>query len=362
MTRWSTRGSTTEKQGPGVISGDPEEEIVDLSVIVSPVDFTVSGEAALRRALALARQHEAALHVVYVRPGRAGRNASGPTAEDPYLGRLVKFITSLNPEGVAVTPVVLTGEPVKAVAEYARMNSADLVVVGQNGRRASRFWASGVLATDVARAVGSPTLTVSNKAVADTDVAAPFNNVLCAIDFSPASLRALDEALTIAQASGGRVTLLHVLEGFPYETVYSGSRALRLIDEYGVRAEKVRRELRALVPLDALNWCEVETEVVSGIAHDAITAIATARKADLVVIGRPHRSRLDRIVMASTLSGVLRRARCPVLSVPGPLSVTDAASRAIVADRDEDKAFARLTQGGTHGLEPRNLTVGLEAL
>jgi len=45
---------------------------VDLSVIVSPVDFTVSGEAALRRALALARQHEAALHVVYVRPGRAG--------------------------------------------------------------------------------------------------------------------------------------------------------------------------------------------------------------------------------------------------------------------------------------------------
>ena len=94
--------------------------------------------------------------MLYVRPGRARRNALGTTsADDPFLGRLVEFISSSNPEGVAVTPVVLTGDPVKAVAEYARVKSADLVVVGQNGRRGSRFWSSGVLATDVARAVAS---------------------------------------------------------------------------------------------------------------------------------------------------------------------------------------------------------------
>jgi len=336
---------------------------VDLSLIVSPVDLSASGEAALKRALALAQWHEAELHVVYVRPGRARRHTSGTTnAEDPFLGRLVKFISSLNPERVAVTPVVLTGEPVKAVAEYARVNSADLVVVAQNGRRRSRFWSSGLLATNVARAVASPTLTVSNKPVADTDVVASFNNIVCPIDFSVASLRALNEALTIAQQSGGRVTLLHVLEGFPYETVYSGSRAFRLIDEYRARVEKVKRELRALVPPAALNWCEIDTEVVSGIAHDAINAAATARKADLVVIGRPQRSRLDRIVMASTLSGVLRRARCPVLAVPGPLDVTETASKAIVADRDEDKAFARLTWGATRGAGRGSSPGGIEAL
>lgn len=217
------------------------------------------------------------------------------------------------------------------------------------------------MATDVARAVASPTLTVSNKPAGDTEVAASFNNIVCAIDFSAASLRALNEALRIAQQSGGRVTLRHVLEGFPHETVYSGSRAFRLIGEHRARVEKVSRELRALVPPDALNWCEVETEVVSGIASDAINAIATARKADLVVVGRPDRSILDRIVMASTLSGVLRRAGCPVLAVPGPLDVTDAPSRAIVADRDEDKVFARLTKGATHGVVRGNSPGGIEA-
>jgi nucleotide-binding universal stress UspA family protein len=305
---------------------------VTLSLIVSPVDFTAAGQAALTRALGLAQWHEAALHVLDVRPGRARGAASSTTsADDPIRRRLVDFISSSNPEGVAVTPVVLTGDPVKAVAEYARAQAADLVVVGQNGRRRRRFWRSGVLATDIARAVTTPTLTVSKEAGAATDVAPSFNNILCAIDFSATSLRALNKALTLAQQSGGRITLLHVLEGFPYETVYSGSRAFQLIGEYRARVDQVKRQLRALVPADAFNWCEVETEVASGIPHDAIVAIARARQADLVVIGRPRRTRLDRITMVSTVSGVLRRARSPVLAVPETSDVTDVVSEAIGA-------------------------------
>ena len=213
------------------------------------------------------------------------------------------------------------------------MKSADLIVVGQKGRSGSRFWSSGALATDIARAVASPTLTVSKDALAGTGVAASFDNIVCAIDFSAASLRALNQALTLAQQSGGRITLLHVLEGFPYETVCSGSRAFRLIGDYRARVDKVKRELRALVPPDALNWCEVKTEVVSGIPRDAIVATAGARSADLIVIGQPEQTRLDRIVSPSTVAGVLRRAGSPVLAVPGPSDVTDVVSKAISTER-----------------------------
>ena len=334
---------------------------MNLSLIVSPIDFSAAGEAALRRALALARWHNTALHVLYVRPGRARHSASGATnAGDPHFRRLENFISTSNPEAVSVTPVVLSGDPVKAVVEYARAKAADLVVVGQNGRRRSRFWRSGVLATDLARAISSPTLTVSKETVSGAAVDASFNNILLAIDFSAASLAALNKALTMAQQSGGRITLLHVLEGFPYETVYSGSRAYRLIGEYRARVDKVKRELRALVPPDALNWCEVETEVVSGVPHDAIVATARARKADLVVIGRPHRARLDRIVMASTLSGVLRRARCSVLTVPGPSDGTKTVWKATGADRHEEEAIHTSTFGATHGVAPSGQTRHIE--
>ena len=322
---------------------------MNLSLIVSPIEFSAAGEAALVRALALARWHDSDLHVLYVRPGRARRGALGATsADDPYLGRLVEFISSSNPERVAVTPVVLTGDPVNAVADYARANAADLIVVGQNGRRASRFWRSGVLATDLARAVESPLLTVSQKSDSSADAAASFSNILVAIDFSPASLRALNQALTLAQQSGGRVTLLHVLEGFPYETVYSGSRAIELIGDYRARVDKVKRQLRALIPPDAHNWCDVAFEVISGVPHEAIVTTARARKADLLVIGRTRRSRLDRIVMASTVAGVLRRARSLVLTVPEPSDVADVASKVIGADHHDDEAIALLTSGETY--------------
>ena len=332
------------------------------SLIVSPVEFSTAGEAALRRALALARWHDAELHVLYVRPGRARHSASGGiNAADPYLRRLENFISTSNTEPVAVTPVVLSGDPVTTVAEYARAKAADLVVVGQNGPRGSRFWRSGVLATDLARAITSPTLTVSQETVSGAEVDASFNNILIAIDFSPTSLRALNTALTMAQQSGGRITLLHVLEDSAEETVYSGSRAYRLIDEYRARVDKVKRELRALVPPAALNWCEVETEVVSGVPHEAIVATARARKADLVVIGRPHRARPDRVVMASTLSGVLRHARCPVLTVPGPSDGTRVAWNATGADRYEEEAIHTSTFGATHGVAPGGTPRHIEA-
>ena len=325
---------------------------VNSSLIVSPVEFSAAGEAVLRRALALARWHDAELHVLYVRPGRSGHSTSGAiNADDPYLRRLAHVISTSNPEAVAVTPVVLSGDPVTAVTEYARAKAADLVVVGQNGRRGSRFWRSGVLATDLARAISAPTLTISTATVSAAEVDAAFNNILIAIDFSQTSLRALNKALTMAQQSGDRITLLHVLEGSPDETLYSGSSASRLIGEYPARVDTVKRELRALVPPDALNWCEVETEVVSGLPHDAILATARVRKADLVVIGRPQRTSLDRIVMASTLSGVLRRARCPVLTVPGPSDTTEVARKATRADRYDEEAIQTSTFGATNGLD-----------
>jgi nucleotide-binding universal stress UspA family protein len=313
------------------MSGQQKGSVVNPSVIVCPVEFSPSGKAALRHALTHAHWHGAQLHVLHVRPGRHLRVPAVMSTDDQFYRRLVDFVRSLNPEEVTVTPVVLAGDPAKAVAEYARLKSADLLVVGQNGRRGSRFWSSGVLATDLARAVQCATLTVPSEAVAGFEANAPFNNIVCGIDFLPASYYALTKALALAQQSGGRVTLLHVLEGFPYESVYSGSRASQLIGEYRTRVKKVTSELRALVPHEALNWCEVETEVVSGIPHDAIVAEATARRADLVVIGLPRRTRLDRIVMASTVACVLRRVRCPVFTVPGPSGVTDAISQSIAA-------------------------------
>jgi nucleotide-binding universal stress UspA family protein len=313
---------------------------VNPTLIVCSIEFSSAGKAALAHALDLARWYDAELHAVHVRAGRRGSAASG--ANHPSYRRLVAFIDGLNPEGVAVTPKILAGDPVSAVAEYARHTRADLVVVPQYGRRASGYWSAGAFATAIGRAVGCPTIAVPDRAQVPAAAEAHplFRSILCAIDFSDESMRASNEAVRLAQQSAGRLTLLHVVEGFPGETVYSGGRAVRLIDEYRARVERRNAELHLLVPPAALNWCDVEAETVSGVPHGAIVAAAKARQSDLIVMGLPRQSRLDRIVTGSTVKRVLRRAPCPVLMVPGPTGVSAGVFHSTADGADEHRVYA----------------------
>ena len=150
--------------------------------------------------------------------------------------------------------------------------------------------ASGSLAKELARLVACPTLTVpDNHDVANSTAGTSFREILCASDFSPMSIAALKQALVLAQQSGGRLTALHVLDGFPHETA-SSSRAFGLIDEYRGLVAQVSRQLRNAIPQDALNWCDVQTRVVSGVPHRAILSTALEIKPDLIVMGLPARS------------------------------------------------------------------------
>lgn len=292
---------------------------MNLSLILHPLDYSAGAKPALARALALAKWHDADLQVLHVRSRR--RAIDGEEAAE---ARLRQFVDARNPHGVKFETVILAGDPVAAVAAYALHKSPDLLVVEKHGRQASKLWRAGVFAKELARLVACPTLTVpDNHDGTNSTVDVAFREILCATDFSPASVAALKKALVLAQRSGGRLTVLHVLDGFPYETVYSGSRAFRLIDDYRGLVAQVSRQLRNAIPQDALNWCDVQTRVVSGVPHRAILSTALEIKPDLLVMGLPARSALDTVFMGSTTTPVLRGARCPVLTVPGPANMIE---------------------------------------
>jgi nucleotide-binding universal stress UspA family protein len=284
--------------------------------IVCPVEFSTADLSTLAQALGLARWHDAELHVVLVRPSR--KAAGTDDLHETHHELIARFVEQLNPEGVKIVTAVLAGDPLMAIAVYTRRIGADLVLVGQHGFRASIHWKAGAFAAELGRSVQCPTIAVpqANGKPAGDD--ALLGNVVCAVDFSEASLRALEKALALVQQSAGKLTLLHVLEGFPYETVYSASRAFGVMRDYDARVRRVNRQLRALIPPDALNWCEVDAETVSGIPHDAILAVATERRANLIVMGLPRRPRLEQLVTGSTVKRVLRRSTRPVLIVPLP--------------------------------------------
>jgi nucleotide-binding universal stress UspA family protein len=277
-------------------------------------------DVAFRRALALAHWYDSDLHVLHI--GSTSRvKRAVEVVRDDLVERTARAAEASGLAGVNIVPAILPGRSVRAIADYTRRVAADLVVVGSHARSVSH-WLKGSFAAALGNAVASPTITVPTGGPQRTDATAPFRTILCAIDFSKASLLALSEALVLAQQSGGRLRVLHVLNGFPYETVYSGSRAFRLIEDLPERIARVNREVESLIPPAALNWSEVEVATVAGAAHTAIAAAASEWRSDLVVLGLPRRSRLEQFLAGSTVHSVLRRTTSPVLLVPGPPKVS----------------------------------------
>ena len=124
---------------------------MNLSLILHPLDYSAGAKPALARALALAKWHEADLHLLHVRSRRRGIDG-----EEAAHARLREFVEARNPEAAKFETVILAGDPVTAVADYARHKSPDLLVVDKHGRRASKLWRAGVFGQELARRVASP--------------------------------------------------------------------------------------------------------------------------------------------------------------------------------------------------------------
>lgn len=139
-----------------------------------------------------------------------------------------------------------------------------------------------------------------------------FSQILCAIDFSDESEHALEHAVSIARWYASTITGV-----FVYDTplamapdTYVGPTVLIDADR---KALQIREEglLRT-----AAHGLPTHARVETGRPSDGILAAAKATGADLIVMGTHGAGGFEHLVLGSVAEHVLRRAACPVLTVP----------------------------------------------
>jgi nucleotide-binding universal stress UspA family protein len=175
----------------------------------------------------------------------------------------------------------------------------------------------GSVTEKVLRKASCPVMTVPPRASSVVPLPSSlFRNVLCAIDFSAASMRALEYATTIAQEAGGRLVVMHVVELLPEDVgLESSVETQRTVADYlaSARADSLAK-LEGAVPPDVRQYCEVETVMASGKPYREILREAERRHSDLLVVGVHGRNPLELLFFGSTTQQVVRRALCPVLT------------------------------------------------
>jgi nucleotide-binding universal stress UspA family protein len=113
-----------------------------------------------------------------------------------------------------------------------------------------------------------------------------FNHILVPIDGSETSMLAVSKASGLALAFGSRITLIHVIDNYPF---------------IGVGAD----------------YALGQNEYLAAATASANAALARGVAADLIVMGSHGRSGIEKLLLGSVTQRVLQDANMPVLVVKG---------------------------------------------
>jgi nucleotide-binding universal stress UspA family protein len=146
-----------------------------------------------------------------------------------------------------------------------------------------------------------------------------YHQILMPIDGSPTSDKALDEAIRLAQLTGARLRLLHVVDELSY--VNGFEPAMNYLNDIVPLMQGAGEKLLAHARQKAEDK-GVETDSVlivggPGRLWEHVVEQAGSVKADLVVVGSHGRRGIGRALMGSDAEQIVRHAPGPVLVVRG---------------------------------------------
>jgi nucleotide-binding universal stress UspA family protein len=269
-----------------------------MKTILCPVDFSEESRHALEHAVALAGWYHARVSVLHVHRLALPVLGIGPYAAEAMLpiamtdlerGRIsdamAKLVASASTAGLPIETILEEDVNVpQHVVERATSLNADLIALGTHGRTGFQRWVLGSVAEKVLRTAPCPVMTVPPKEP-DSVPRSPgtFQRVICPIDFSKSSGRALEYAASLASQADARLTVVHVVDLPPDlpDTPPVG-------DFFEFRQKLVaqaRDSMKASITDHIRRSCRVDELVLVGRPYREILQVAREQLADSIVMG-----------------------------------------------------------------------------
>jgi nucleotide-binding universal stress UspA family protein len=213
--------------------------------------------------------------------------------EEAVRARLEELQTAATKEGLEVEIRVHSSAAISTgILEEIEEMCPQLLITGRHGRTGLERLMVGSVAARVIGQSSVPVLVVPREAALD------FKRLLVAMDGSPHSQAAWEQALLIAKDQGS--TLIAA-------SVSQSDRELKAAEEIVEKLEPLaKRESVSLEPL-----------VLQGRPFEAIVRLARQKQADLIIMGSHGRTGLMRLLMGSVAERVIGQAPCAVLVVKG---------------------------------------------
>ncbi len=284
--------------------------------ILLATDLTPNADRALARAIKLASEASAQLHVIHVVPPYPFKKTKQLTQSlkeelEDIINKHVKAhrgASNLKPNIMVVQAV----DNYLEILKHAHKIKADLVVMGMHGKSKFRDLFVGTTIERVIRKGLKPVLMVKN-IPADS-----YQDVLCGTDFSPGSRAALRVATDIAPNAD-----FHLIHS--YEVPYYAEATYEYVVSKALVEEKHQKDMDNFLKQEIAYFkkqhpnarAQISGKLVPGVAHKVLVKKSKSLKADLLTIGA--HGQVGFVLPSSKLGGsaqeILINPPCDVLVV-----------------------------------------------
>lgn len=278
-----------------------------LKTILLPLDFGVSMENTVSTAMEIGKVFQSNITLIHVLPNDIESDKVKNLLHEAANKKLAEVRAKIEHEGLQTgAPIIEYGSPHERITQVASSTNANLILIGSGEHAKEDGFQLGTTSSRIIQKSEKPVLVVKE--------GTPLNvqNILCPVDFSVTSKRALKNAIAMAHKFKAELTILSVCEPQGSSWLKPGS---------GREAESEKRMEQLKVKLDdflkglnlaGLQWTK---EVRKGNPAEEILNLISGRMTDLLVMGTQGKTGLNRLIMGSVTEKVIRAVPCSFLTL-----------------------------------------------
>lgn len=282
---------------------------MNIENILAGTDLGHDTERVLAYASCIAQNTGASLNLIYV----IDYIVTPPAYLAPYMDEEKKVAEKsfsvwekrLREKGLEIKTEVITGRLHESFETAVEKLRADMIVIGFRSHVLRRSSSERLI-----KGIKTPMFVVrGKKAEAAKICSANISKILCPVDFSEASFRALKAADELKNVFSSELNVVHVLPSHIIE-----EKATTWADK-GVFMQELFDEAR--VKLDAfLDGIDIKDTIIErGEPCKKITALSSEKDIDLIVIGARGLGLIKEMIIGSVTDSVVKSSPCPVLVI-----------------------------------------------
>jgi nucleotide-binding universal stress UspA family protein len=221
--------------------------------------------------------------------------------------RFIDWAEDLFEQGMEVGVYIVVGSLVSEVIKAAQKEETDLIVIGRSHKGVLEHLYSGSDITELLRRAEVPVLVYKQLSETAIAIEKPFDRPLLAIDWSPASLSAVEYLKALKEVIQ-ELDIIHVVR----------QKKLKGTSAMGIQAirKDTRKKLEEICDVFESEGVKADAHVYIGEPDEEIEKAAREHQASMIVLGSSGKTAWVERWLGSTPQSIAEKSIYPTLLIP----------------------------------------------